>query len=375
MIVNREALVRELELVTLATNEKSTVPVVQSVLLVAEGGSLGIMATDMDTHLQSTVALEAEAQDFGTMLPGKRLLSLLRSLSGDTVEFMAQANQRVAIRCSGHKSELPGLSRHEFPVMRPEEPEAAASIPPGHLLSILRDGGFCADDKKPPHGFEMKLAGGRLTVCSTDHSNAALSSLLIEDANPSVTLSAIIGTFATPKVEALVKSAKEIHVGIAPSQVHLRDEAGRVLKCRRIDANVPDVQGLLDRVRAFQVSVLIDREEALLVTKRLAGFVDATPFDELDIEIGEELVFRAGDPDHGRAVEVLGLAKEMNGKSRFIAKFSRFVEALRRVRTEFALLRVTEDPKGRPFGLFNNDPGGVYGEWGFLSGTIHRKQP
>lgn len=373
MIVNRRKLESELSLVCLSTNEKSTVPTLKHVLLEASGEILAISATDIDTSLFGSIPVEKEGDGFSAFAPAKRLLATIRSLTGDSVEMKMTGNNRLALKCGGHRSEIPCLSRHEFARCRDEEPESWVTLPSDHFSALLRDGGFCTDPNKPPSAFQVHLEAGRLTISSTDRNNACLASGLLEGATEGLAVSALIGEFATPKIEAIASRSKTLSIGIGHTQIRVRDDEGCLLVCRKIDAEMPDLRSFLQKFKDFKVSVTIDRDDLTTALKRLSGFVDATERDELDIEIGSELLLRGGDADHGRAIETVESAKDFAGTSRFVVKFSKFLLAVRHARGERVILRYSGDGVGGPITLFNDDPNEVLGEWGFMSGTIYRE--
>lgn len=373
MIVNRRKFEDELALLSLTTNEKSAIPALRHVLLEASGDVLSLSSTDIESSLFGSVKLGAPTEPFVGFPPVKRLLSTVRSLSGEEVELKMTTSGRLALKSGGHRSEIPCLSRHDFPLCRPEEPEAWVEIPSGSLLALIRDGGFCSDSEKPPFGFAVTLAEKKLSVCSTDHSNAVLSALISDEAEESASMSAIIADHAMPAVESLCSKSEKVAIGLGATQVRIRDDAGRVLVCRKIDSPMPNIRALLERGLNFKVGLSFDRAEMSSVLKRVSSFIEATPRDEIDIEIGSEMILRGGDVDNGRVIETVESAKDFAGTDRFIVKYSRFVEAIRHVRSERVILRRSSEDKGSPIVLFNHDPNGVFGEWGFFSGTIHHQ--
>lgn len=371
MIANRRRLEEELALVTLATNERSTVPAVSHVLLEATGKTLSLSASDIDTSLFASMSLEHETEPIRLFPPAKRLLATIRATTGESVELVARPNNRLGIRSGGHRSELPCLPVDHFSRASDDSIESWAELPAASLFALIRDGGFCLAPGHDPEAIEVRMDGKNVVVSSSDrnHVVVAASAIEIEQDLPSV--SAMIGEFAVSKLEALAGRAEMLSVGIGERQVRVRDDSNRLLVCRRLNAQIPNLLDFLEKFKRFPITVTMDRQDALAAMKRLSTFTEHAAYPEIEVQIGSELKLKAGDPDHGTATELIESAKDFEGEGSFVLRYDRLSAAFRHAKGERIRIRHDSEGNAQPVLVCNEDAPGT---WGWMAGTIHRKK-
>ena len=114
VICARDQLSEAMGLVSSIVNQRSTNPITQNVLLIADKKGLEIRATDLDLSLKRTLT------EIDTKKPGKCLVqasligNLLRDLRTDTVEFKADGTT-VHLHAGRDKFELTSADPEEFP--------------------------------------------------------------------------------------------------------------------------------------------------------------------------------------------------------------------------------------------------------------------
>ena len=101
---------------------KGSLPVLQNVLLEAEGTTLTMTTTDLDISIRCTV--DCEVQEPGaTTLPVKLLFSSISKAAEGLVEISVDENENATIVAGSAKFRLAGLAEREFPRL-PEDDEA-----------------------------------------------------------------------------------------------------------------------------------------------------------------------------------------------------------------------------------------------------------
>jgi len=71
---------------------KSTIPILSTVLLEAEGSTLRITGTDLDLTIQLTLAVGGEA-DGGVVLPARLAADIVRSMGAGKVEVSVEGDE------------------------------------------------------------------------------------------------------------------------------------------------------------------------------------------------------------------------------------------------------------------------------------------
>lgn len=115
--IERATLLKGLSHVQSVVERRNTIPILSNVLIEASaGGSLRLMATDLDLQIDETVPAAVD-QAGATTVSAHTLFDIARKLpEGAQVELTA-AEGRLAIRAGRYSSSLPTLPRDDFPVI------------------------------------------------------------------------------------------------------------------------------------------------------------------------------------------------------------------------------------------------------------------
>ena len=115
-MINRDSLLGPLQLVCGAVERRQTLPILSNVLLVLEGTSLALTATDLEVELISKVEIAEAGEDGEITVPARKFLDICKSLPSETIEFVLK-NQKVSIKCGRNKFSLITLPANEFPAV------------------------------------------------------------------------------------------------------------------------------------------------------------------------------------------------------------------------------------------------------------------
>ena len=114
---SREEFLNKLNIVTKAISPRSTLPILQSVLITAKGKSVTLTATDLELGMES-VKIPAKVTEAGSIaLESRMFLEIIRKFSGDTVLLETDKNFGTDIVCGLSKFKIMGLSGDEYPAL------------------------------------------------------------------------------------------------------------------------------------------------------------------------------------------------------------------------------------------------------------------
>lgn len=114
-------LLKSLQTVEHAVNERSTLPILGNVLLQASGTELVLTATDLDVGIQCRFPLTNPGEQGAVAVPARRLTTIIRELPQESVTMEAKKNHMVNLNCGASSFRLPGLPAEDFPVWPPQE--------------------------------------------------------------------------------------------------------------------------------------------------------------------------------------------------------------------------------------------------------------
>ena len=106
--VRKFDLLQELTLIQGVVERKTTIPILANVLVRAEGGELGIVATDLEIGLKSVCPVKMTTAGTVT-LPAKRLYEIVRALPDKEIKFKRGDANWVTVTCGTSRFRIAGL--------------------------------------------------------------------------------------------------------------------------------------------------------------------------------------------------------------------------------------------------------------------------
>src|SRR5689334_3550513 len=113
---SRSDLVRELALLQAVAARKTSVPIVGSVLLSADEGSLVMTSTDLDTALRCSADAKVE-QGGSIALPARKLHQIVQALPEGEVAIKVLPDAWATIEGGATVFKIAGLRADEFPAV------------------------------------------------------------------------------------------------------------------------------------------------------------------------------------------------------------------------------------------------------------------
>jgi len=134
ILVRRNDLVKELQLVQGIVERKNSIPILSNVLAEARGSELRIAATDLDVSLRCGCPAEVVSEGAIT-LAAKKLYEIVRSLPDSEVRVKVQPDAWATIECEQVNFRMAGLPREDFPALPEARSTQGVEIP----AEVLRD--------------------------------------------------------------------------------------------------------------------------------------------------------------------------------------------------------------------------------------------
>ncbi|MCA8911631.1 MAG: DNA polymerase III subunit beta, partial [Planctomycetes bacterium] len=170
VICARDQLAEAMGLVSSIVNQRSTNPITQNVLLVADKKGLEIRATDLDLSLKRTLS------EVDTKKPGKCLVQaslvggLLKDIRSDTVEFTADGST-VELKAGRDRFELTSADPEEFPKLPEVDAKTELTIKGQDFVNAIRRVGRSIAQEKGRYALNGVLVEPRknaVEFCGTD---------------------------------------------------------------------------------------------------------------------------------------------------------------------------------------------------------------
>ena len=184
--VERETLLKPLQLVSGVVERRQTMAILGHVLLVARDGQLTATATDLEVEITATAEVPAEAEG-QTTVPARKLLDICRALPEGGQLSLAAEGERVTVRSGKSRFVLASLAPDTFPTMERLEAAQRFDIPQATLRELIERTHFSMahqDVRYYLNGLLLEVAEGRVTAVATDGHRLACCERAAEVSSP-----------------------------------------------------------------------------------------------------------------------------------------------------------------------------------------------
>lgn len=151
-------------------------PIIQNILCSTEADKLSFLATDLDIYVKTWIDVKAK-EDAKILLPGRKILSIVKESNADEIEFTREEN-RVIVKAGRSVFKMPILDAEEFPRMFELPKETKFSVEGDELRNIFEAVEFAVskgEDRPAMTGIFWELKEKRNRMVATDGHRMAVS--------------------------------------------------------------------------------------------------------------------------------------------------------------------------------------------------------
>jgi DNA polymerase III subunit beta len=276
---------------------KSTMPILETILVELVKDMLTLTATDMALSLTVTMSVDG-MEDGKVAIPAKRFVDTIRSLPDTSAKFnIDTGTNKIKITTEFGEYSLTGESAKDFPVVPPFRGTEEVRLDNVTLRKIIHKTVFAVsvDELRPAMmGVLLQAHGGELRAVSTDGHRLVKFQYKCD---PPVALQKDIVIPAKALI-VLSKSLDEGECAISVGETHIRFSFDKsFLVSRLIDETYPNYESVIptDNTKAMTVN----REEMISSIRRVALYASATTH-QVRFDIGSSaLHITAQDIDFG----------------------------------------------------------------------------
>ena len=183
LTVEREKFVKALQKVINITGNRSTLPVLGNVLMVAQNGELTLTTTDLETRITTRMSAEIES-DGETTMPVKKLHALASKFIATELKINCDENNHMQLSCGTSQFKLLGLPAFDFPkavefsLLRQLKFKQSDCK---RMLSQISYAVSIEDSRKVLHGILCSVRDSSATLVATDGKRLALAEKMAEE--------------------------------------------------------------------------------------------------------------------------------------------------------------------------------------------------
>lgn len=320
-----------------AASPKSTITVLEGLLIEAAGAGVKITGYDLKKGIFTTV--EADVVEQGAaVFTAKLFVEMVRRLP-DGIVTVETDGDNARVRCGRSEYTMMTMDAEEYPELMTVAAEQTIKLPQPLLKEMIEETVFAvsANESRPVYmGSLFEISGGELTVVSVDGYRLALRREKLEGFDEESRF--IIPGSALSDVERICSDDEKAEAVICVGSKHVSFEIDSItVISRRLEGDFLNYKKAVPE--SFRTDIAIDRTEFLSVVDRVSLVVDDKMKSPLRVVFGDGRIdFSCASP-MGRAVDEY--VCDGNGGEVEIGFNDRYLrEALRAAPAEQLLCRI-----------------------------------
>ncbi len=227
--IQRESLLKPLQLVSGVVERRQTLPILSNVLLKAGQEGLSIIATDLEIEMSAKTQLDCSEPGEVT-LPARKFMDICRALPEQAMieintDGSEESGGRAVVRSGKSRFVLSTLPAAEFPNIGAFESTLDFSISHTALKTLISSTSFAMaqqDIRYYLNGLLLEVANGRVRAVATDGHRLALNDAASADIRVSEAQQIILPRKAVNELSRLLDDSDSlIHVQIGSNHIRL----------------------------------------------------------------------------------------------------------------------------------------------------------
>ncbi len=309
VIVERSALLKATSLAQGVVERRTTIPILQNVLIEASEGKVALRATDLDLEIVENIPAEV-VRDGAVTVAAHTLHEIVRKLpDGAEVHLTADGDGSVTVAAGRSRFALSTLPKEDFPVMASSEFDRVFSIEAGTLRRLFDKARFAISTEETRYYlngvyFHVAEEGGAkvLRAVATDgHRLARIDASLPEGADGMSDVIVPRKTVAEMR-KLLDGDGEAIEVSVSETKICFASEDVR-LTSKVIDGSFPDYSRVIPSGNTLKLELDAARF-ASAVDRVSTVSSERTRAVKLALD-ADRLVLSVNSPDTGSATEEL----------------------------------------------------------------------
>lgn len=300
----------------------ATLEALQGILLIAEGKTLTLRATNLECGVE--VGVPARVDESGVIaVQSGPFSSLVSNLLGSKSATLSRSESTLSLHTERSNSTIKTVSHEDFPTLPTVSGEHSIAVDTKELAKTLRSVAFCASlsSIKPElQSVCVYVEGGKLFAAATDSFRLAEKSQTLKGGDVPQLLIPIRN--AAELIRILERESSKTDIYYSENQLSIRS-GDTYFTTRLIDGTFPNYRQLLPTT--FTTEAVVLREDLAGALKTLSIFADKTAQVRVLVDgKKKELVLSARNPDVGEHFVTLkatlsGESLEMHFNGRYIA--------------------------------------------------------
>jgi DNA polymerase-3 subunit beta len=337
IICSKNDLLDGISTVQKAVTGKTTLPILEGILINAKKGQLLLTATDLDLGIETRIPCEIFRE--GSVVLNSRLFGeIIRKLPDTEVEIQVDGSNKAAILCGKSKFNLVGQDPGEYPELPSINENTMYSIPQDLLKDMIRQTIFAAaqDETRPIlTGVLFEVKDGVLSMVALDAYRLALRRSHI--GSQSTISSVIPGKTLNEVGKILMPSEEEVAITFTSNHILFTINGTRVIS-RLLDGEFINYRQIIPE--EYKLRVKVNSRELLDSIERASLLAKEGKTNLIKMDIKEGLMVITSNSHLGNVYEEVPVSTE-GGELQIAFNSKYFIDVLKIIDVEDVYLELS----------------------------------
>lgn len=346
IICEKSDLLKSINIAIRAVPVRTTMPILECILIEARGNEIRLTANDMDLGIETKVS--GLIEETGRLAVEAKMLSeIVRKLPDSAVTIASDKNYTVTITCEKAKFVISGKSDDDFSYLPAVEREDSVEISQFTLKNLINQTIFSIaanENNKMMSGELFEIRSGYLRVVSLDGHRISIRRVELRESCPDRKV--IVPGKTLQEISKILSGEMDDMIRLSFARNHLVFEMeGTTVVSRLIEGEYFSIDQMIST--DYETKLVVNKREFLSCIDRATLFVREGDKKPIILDIRDDELTLSIDSPLGSMNEELAIMKE--GKDLMIGFNPRFlIDALRVIDEEEVTLYMV-NPKAPCF--------------------------
>ena len=254
VVLDRDQLLRGLQMVQNIVEPRQTLPILANVLLEADGDAVKITATDLEVGARVSLPAKVGAKG-GITVSARKLGEIVKELPAAALALKVGEHASVSLRCGGVSYKLVGMAPDDFPPVVPASPSAWLTLGAKALREMLSETSFAVSHDETRYalnGILFSIQPKELKLVATDGHRLAMATRSIA-AGPGP-LTGIVPRKAVAEIQRVLGAGEDVQLAITENQFILQ-MPNFVMTARLIEGQFPNYDAVIPRAHPGKLAL------------------------------------------------------------------------------------------------------------------------
>lgn len=313
--INRDIFLWGIQKTVGIVEKKTTIPILNNVLIKAEKNKIIISATDLEVGLVAEYEADV-VRDGRITVSSRKLHEMIREMQGDIIHFSMNERNMVTMTCQKAIYKIQGLEADEFPEIVSDQGVQFFTVDAAKLSDLIRKTAFAVSNdpmRKNLTGVFFEANAGEakksLRMVATDGHRLAMAETAVE-------INDFFGLdkgVIVPK-KGLTEIRKNIDgldgnasIGIQPGMCIIKTDH-LMLKVSLIDADYPDYRRVIPSEKGLEI--VFEKDKVLHALRRMS-VISSDNYQGVIVKLEEgRMILNSTNPDVGEANDEIDVKYE-----------------------------------------------------------------